>query len=1084
MADELVDETSEYHGSVIAFEGPRDILSTQLRLLPSSPKLLVLPPVQSFFSKENAGSAFDARSHILETHEACDARTEIARTFLKGSKPDNKRLVFLNGGTASAHISCIYAISRYETNGDIVAAETLYNELIQNGLASLKRQIKSRAEMDSRHDGVNGVNGEDDGGLDDPISKAMRAADRLDRETAFLQESHELDLTVMSRPRSMSVPARYLAEDLEKIAQFHPFNGGDSNQETPRPGARGLDEVQAGERRDKTATGNQSTDPSAELGSPKESNPDDIFSPTSAKFDSVPGSPVMLGEARLVDIRPSIHSRHRRIRSFDRIYATAITNQDISLCNFPPSVFAKLEERQGPTQSNPQKGEDNTSKKPILRSNFYSASPSPSPIFVKPNRTLVRKKTPPPLNLEMAEPKQPTASHAIQGIDPGRDDPHLIRHDDSSESNTPGSNTEHTASASGSFLNLGDEFEKGHNKSFEAVLPLTEDLVIHFKSEETEPKLQDMIQAFRSGTHPSADMSTQPPGSKGDVGRLDTTNSRGITQPIEQDTPGSEQHMQECSPLQQCDDYDPFAYYLQGPRSSITYSSKHDSARQSQATVVVSTPPTPAQTPPPPPEINPKPQKIFYEFDIRGCKTAVCIQNSLRSILNIYFPPENIGYHQFNFPLLPELSSFWRPVFREIPSGGPKVTRKIDLILAIGAQKRVDKELLTTISGALEKLGRDSNGKSRSGRIDLRYLIANAMQAFTSQPLTSQSQDNPFSNPFLLATLILPHLETYIAAHAATRFLILEYPADHLSTVLALQNLIGVDLLKIAGIVDSEPNEPKSHWNYKQTASHTHTTSAGILTPQGSKSKLDNSEKICAQQQQQPSFSRVNFLLTSTATEFEIATLIASVWRILVDISSSYIPNNNTTNKSHDTNSSGSSSFYPPSSPTSIYSEDQYAPLIRAAVMLGFVPAPEEQLARQQRQQQQQRFAPRPNYVSSGTHADLPLPLPLPTQHRPVTPASSSKASTSIHNSSRTPRSTRTRRNKLRHLLGQEIELTDDDDGVFDGGQEGEDDYYEEEEDEGRLAAEERKYMPLWRSRGVPRRGNTSKALKWLGLAT
>ncbi|KAI1826882.1 hypothetical protein F4861DRAFT_19389 [Xylaria intraflava] len=1071
MADVLVEEP-EYHGSLVAFEGPRDIISTQLRLLPTSPKLLVLPPVQSFFSKENTGSLFDVRSHILETHEACDARTEIARTFLRGSRPDNKRLVFLNGGTASAHMSCITAISQHETNGDIAAAETMYNQLIQHGVAGLKRQVRPKKGSGSISsvDGIIETDGEDDEGLDDPISKAMRAADRLDRETAFLQDTHEIDLTITTRPRSMSVPARPVTDDLENAAPFYLFRATENNSKTPLYGAQEQERLAHVEARQSMMTARDPLSPSF-----GEAQAISHFTPTStpgspyAKFESMPGSPVLLGEARLVDIRPSMAPHHKRIRSVDRIYATAIRNQDISLCNFPPSVLAKLEEPQSTLDSTHKQEDDSLSKRPILRSNFYSNSPYPTSF--KTNKTLVRKKSPPALNLEIKDVKQP-ASYAIQGMDPGRNGACLVTQDD------PGRNmsTKRTGNTN-SFLNLGDELEIDINRPFETVLPLTEDLVIHFKCEETEPKLEAMVQAFRDGTYPGSTTSLirEP---KEDTQRLDKPIAIDTTRELaEQDTQDSQDTIQESTPIHQSsDDYDPFAYYM-NPRSSITYSSKQDSGRQSQATVLVSTPPTPAQTPPP--EIDTPPKRAFHDFDIKACKTAVCVQNSLRSILNLYFPPENMGYQQFNFPMLPELSSFWRPVFREIVSEGPKTTRKIDLILAIGAQKRVDKELLNAISGSLEKLGREPNGKSRSGRLDLRYLIASTMQAFTSQPLTSQTQDNPFSNPFLLATLIIPHLETYIAAHTSTRFLILEYPADYLSTILALQHLIGVDLLKIAGIIDAEASESKPHRIYKQqvlyASTHPTTTAARngacatLLTPKGSKSGLAATEGMCATQ---PSFSKANFILTSTATESEIASLIATIWRILVDISTAYIPNNT---KAPDLHSNPP--HYYPSPSSSMYSDEQYTPLFRAAVMLGFAPAPEQQQQQQQQQIQQQRSA-RSNYVSSGTTADLPPPT-----QRPITPISSSQASITGSfqgtPAPRTPRTAHNQRNKLRHLLGREVP-TASNDGTAAGYSDL--DGEEEEDDDGPLTAEERKYMPLWSNQGVPRKGNTRKALKWLGL--
>jgi len=78
------------------------------------------------------------------------------------------------------------------------------------------------------------------------------------------------------------------------------------------------------------------------------------------------------------------------------------------------------------------------------------------------------------------------------------------------------------------------------------------------------------------------------------------------------------------------------------------------------------------------------------------------------------------------------------------------------------------------------------------------------MQAFTAQPLTKQTQSNPFVNRALLAALIIPHLETYLSTHPDVRFLLMEYPSEHLPTVLALQTLIGTEMMKVVGIINSD----------------------------------------------------------------------------------------------------------------------------------------------------------------------------------------------------------------------------------------------------------------------------------------
>ncbi|KAI0874820.1 hypothetical protein GGS24DRAFT_457851 [Hypoxylon argillaceum] len=1078
MADIAV-ETSQYHGSLVAFEGPSDIISTQLRLLPNSPKILILPPIQYFTRENEISSPFDARLQILKTHEACDVRTETARKFLRESTPDNKRLVFMDGGTASAQLTCISAISKYETNGDDIKAEIIFNELIQDGIAGLKRQGTSQLDIGiiSKADAATDKDGQGDVVLDDPISKAMRAADALDLETAFLQDTYEPDIITTIRPRSTSVPALPVADGLQNAAPFYIFGPTEGMQTAPLAGAAGQGSLLDVEKwRTMTASEDQLSDPNTIPKSPvaiSEPHPYDRLRPTSAVgpshpiVESMPSSPALLGEAFVVDLRSPVPRAHKRIKSVDQMYATAIRNQDISLCNLPQSTSAKPEEHLF-TPNNPQEKETDSPRKPTLRSNFYSEKSYPT--FGKPSKTIVRKCLPSPLNLETKGPQQPVP-YVSPSLHLGTN---LVHQDTPTE---PALNTPELGIGNvNSSLYSGDNFELDANEPFQTVLPIVEDLVIHFKGEENYPKLEAMIQAFKQGTYPVSmpPLLLEPKGGMDQLGTPTTVGSRLNSDAG--DIRDRQEVIQEPIPIYSPDEYDPYAShgnYLGPPTTSLL---KQDLGSQPQKTVTVSNPPTLAQTPPP--SINTSLDRVFHDFDIRECKTAVCIQNSLRSILNVYFPSENIGYHQFKFPLLPELSSFWRPVFREIPTGNSKATRKIDLILAIGAQRSVDRGLLGTISGSLEKLGREPNGASRSGRLDLRYLIANTMQAFTSQPLANQTQDNPFTNPLLLATLIVPHLETYIAAHSGTRFLILDYPGEYLSTVLALQHLIGVDLLKVAGIIDAEAGSPKSHRGYTKSVSRTTApsvvsstskgTSAMLLSPKRSRTRLNTAEKTRAPQ---PSFSKANFILTSTATESEIATLISTIWKILIDISPSYIPENmegsNWKHKLYNT---------PPSPPSLFHPKNKDAPFLRAAVMLGFIPSPEDE--------QHHQTQP-PNYVSIGTHTDLPTPI-----QRPITPAKSFRASAAETFPSspsirtpRTPRSAQTQRNKLRHLLGQ-------DPSVFttSGGAETEEVTlyydYEDEDDNALFAAEERKYMPLWSNQGGPRKGNSRKALKWLGLST
>ncbi|KAK7978320.1 hypothetical protein PG996_004363 [Apiospora saccharicola] len=207
--------TPEYHGSLVAFEGPQDLVSTQIQLLPSSSRILVIPPLQHFLAGEDIEKSPDARTYILKIHDACNARAHMAHRFLEDSSPENKRLVFMDGGTAEAQMRCIRWISQNHTNGNVPRAETIFKSLARNGVAGLMGKRREDTACRDNH-----------GSKDDPVSQAMRAADTLDFLTASLQPSNEIDLTITVpnvRPRSMSVPVLQFPNDFQEAVPFYVF---------------------------------------------------------------------------------------------------------------------------------------------------------------------------------------------------------------------------------------------------------------------------------------------------------------------------------------------------------------------------------------------------------------------------------------------------------------------------------------------------------------------------------------------------------------------------------------------------------------------------------------------------------------------------------------------------------------------------------------------------------------------------------------------------------------------------------------------------------------------------------------------
>ncbi|KAI1639389.1 hypothetical protein F4809DRAFT_139978 [Biscogniauxia mediterranea] len=1049
----------DYHGSLVAFEGPEETTLTQLRLLPSSSKILIVPSHRHFIKRDTADFPFDPRSYILKVHEACNARTQVAHSFLRYGTPDNKRLAFMHGGTASARLDCIAAISAHTENGDSAEAERIFNELIRDGVGSLKSSGKDTkcpwSEQPSFLGETAGSNNDET--LQDPVSRAMRAADALDRKTASLQTCNEIDLTIKARPRSTSVPALRSIDDFQWTTSFYAFEDpeGCQGQAIPRTKEKMIENWRASAALNSPHTTSVFPSCAGEVYSEPPFSPPGLHlaSPQSTTFSSTPNTPTVIGEAQVIDVRWS----HKRTSSLGHPGTFNYYNQDISLST---PVLPRLEDTSN-QYTNTSHGMDppysSQEEKHALRSRFFSEISRPA--FTKSNRTTTRRSPPSPLKLDSKTSRQP-ASYVDQSTSPGNT--YLSRR---IFTDRIPSCQDRRIGSDEVFLDLEDDVELRNDKPFQAVLPMVEDFVLHLKNDEDpHPRLEGIIKALREGSYPvstsplsgefiehnlKGPQSSKKPTSISTHDNISISHSkaRKAVRPLSQPDP---------------DEYDPFAShgdYLQLQPTNSHSGSKSISSRG--RIVIGSSPPTPAQTPPPADKPS---KKIFHKLNITDFKTAICVQSSIRSILNVYFPPQDIGYRQFNRPALPELGSLWDPVFREAhPGGSPRnASRNIDLILAVGAQPGVDREFLGTITTSLERLGARPNGTTRSARLDLRYLIANAMlQGSTTtttprRPLEQQTPDdnnnnnNPLSDPpQLLATLIVPHLETYAATHPSARLLLLEYPPSHLATVLALQRLLGASLLKVVGILDASSSSSSS------SSPHPHPHPQLQQPPLMSLSPS--------------SFARgaANFFfpLPSTAGPSEVAALIAAVWRVLIDISAFYLPPEESGGGGGGTATTATAA---------------------AAAMLGFRGA-----------------APTgPKYVSSGaSNTELdPISVSVPARRA---------AAVSVKSGHGRGRVLLARGNrKLLRVLGAENEPppsyynnivdADGDDAGEEEEEEGDRGYGinnnnnnnnnndDDDDDDSQLAADERRYMPLWnqqqQQRGV-RKGNARKALKWLGLA-
>ena len=258
------------------------------------------------------------------------------------------------------------------------------------------------------------------------------------------------------------------------------------------------------------------------------------------------------------------------------------------------------------------------------------------------------------------------------------------------------------------------------DEPFQPVLPVVEDLVIHITGQTPDGILDMVVQYFKAGAFPvvpfPASLQTAPTNS------CPATSRTSYLFELEEDVDSGLSPVVERPGGEDIGEYDPFA-------------ARGRDVRASSRALQPPSPPPPANVPPDsrqlpiPSPVSPPMQRDrksrFHDFSTVGRPNAVAMQNALRSVLEVYFPrPGNGSFGQFNFPMFRDIGSLWRPIFGDKEArDGDRDENIPDMILAMGRQNGVKRRFLSALTGQVEKLGAKSSGMSRSGRLDLRYVI-------------------------------------------------------------------------------------------------------------------------------------------------------------------------------------------------------------------------------------------------------------------------------------------------------------------------------------------------------------------------
>ncbi|KAH8820436.1 hypothetical protein F5884DRAFT_49259 [Xylogone sp. PMI_703] len=867
-------------GQIVAFEGDVDTIATQLQLIPFSSKILIIPSLESSLPRPKPSTLFDPHAYIHDVHTVLTARIEKARSFLKLSTPTQPRLVFLNGGTICARATCVRAICDNATDGDVREAERQFNEAVKDGLDGLLRsRPRPREEKEAE---------EEKGQEDEEEEQQQQRHQQLQPDTSNTTNDAEETVTAAVAVAAPSIPApeppavrmmRSITPEIQTRGLAFQEFGHPSRlsadlmvedrpesvleDEPPSWGALTPKENLTSRMEKRTTFGGQIPSPVArrlrdteeEEQSGDESDLDDFTSPLNSALVT---EDVVFGEAYIVDV-PSKYLRasSKRTKSAETI--------DVTITKPPDGTFGPGSPESGASDSpivmRPFTADGRLQRKPSL------------PLFQLPKTTY---------DGSPATANEKTLLPSADVEPPEKESRPLGRRGTFSEDSA----IDVTAGSSG----------KPHGSfAFEPVFPLLEDLVIQFKDGSSDDILESVIASYKDGSYPiipqRRTILVPSPTSavfSGYESGLPMFAS-GIT--VEVDEVRSHKSQGSNSHLSDGGDY-PSEMHHRWPSQDEFGRSSTEGRGFGGLTAQTITPPSTA---------NGISQK-FCDFTYTNSSNAVHIQDSLRAVLDSYFPTNETGYSQGFSLIATGTDRLWKPVFGSIDDSTGSQRTTVDQIIAFGHEDGVDTDLFAHISGQIEALGMKRNGINKAGKLDLRYLVANVLQ--TAEEQSKRTGVRPWSNTKALATMLVPHLEAYLASNPMIGLLILHYPITHLSTVLALRKLIGADLFKVAGILDGLSSEPsfddqpatilssdlsfrtRSIFQRGRTDSiHSHYTSNSFSTRSTSQlpAHLRNRLSVI-------SLSKADYLIPSTASPAEIKTLLSSIAQGLIERSSFYTP--------------------------------------------------------------------------------------------------------------------------------------------------------------------------------------------------
>jgi len=469
MPATTMDSKTAANGKLISVECDADFISTQLRLLPPSQKILILPPLLEDLPEQDGTGSFNARAFIRNVHTAFTERVATAHSFLQAATISQPRLAFMNGGAVAARSTCILQICENCTDGDIEGAEAIFDDIVKDGVFGLMQlnelHVEDEEILDTQTETDYEAHLEDSSEYDTARSTGTPESlghKRISRQesTVQLREllTHNREGIPNGRWRSSSQPYTprprdilFSTSDIVRTliaipeidrntlhAKRYTIASSEDSLPTPPTFPKLL-----GYQTYQSEVDEEELDHQLSSNSP-------AYSATSTP------QAVIFGEACIVDVQPTASNKLRRVVSVDHLLPG----------NLEPHGFILENKRLRHSSSDrhlrnwPQ---------PIDRLESFPEFPHPQTTFLKASQMTIKKSPKMSLNLS------PSITRVRRM--------YVDRGTDAVEENT-------------------QSYMSNEVAPFEPVFPVVEDLVIYFNDGSSDPILDSVILSYKNGAYP------------------------------------------------------------------------------------------------------------------------------------------------------------------------------------------------------------------------------------------------------------------------------------------------------------------------------------------------------------------------------------------------------------------------------------------------------------------------------------------------------------------------------------------------------------------------------------------------------